>query len=361
MKILKKFQKRLNSLRKKIIQRNLSAFLVSNPINVFYLTGFLGFSPKERESFLFVDKKMATLYLPKIYEAEAPNFKGLKVKIVFEWRKIFKEILKRLKKYRGKIGFEAENLNFNEYLLLKKGISFFPKKDFVNELRRVKEDEEILNIKKAVEITDLVFEKILRFIKPGLTEKQISSKIRKLIETFGGDGIAFEPIVAFGKKTSRPHYFSNNKKLKKGEPILLDFGAKFKNYCSDFTRTIYFGRAPILFKERYKIVKEAQEMAFKIIKPGLKAEDLYNAVKENLGKEAKYFIHAAGHGIGLESHEKPHLKKSSKEILKAGEILSIEPGIYYPGKYGIRIEDCGLITKKGFKILSKSPRDLIEI
>lgn len=356
----KVFKKRLIKLKRKIIQENLSAFLVSNPINIYYLTGFRSFLVSEREVLLIVDRKKATLFLPRIYQKKIPSFGGLKVKIVKEWAKIFEEISKKFKKYSGKVGFESENLRFDEYKILKKKIPFLPKKDFVADLRLIKEEKEISFIKKTVQITDRTFKKILKFIKPNVTEKQISLKIRQLMGNFGSEGVSFEPIVAFGKNTAYPHHFSGNKRLKKGQAVLLDFGAKFKGYCSDFCRTIYFGKAPKLFKERYKILKEIQEKTFRIIKPGILAKDIYQFIFENLKKERFHFIHGAGHGIGLEAHERPYLKGQIKEKIREGMVLSIEPGIYYQN-FGIRIEDPGLVTKKGFKTLSKVKRNLIEI
>jgi Xaa-Pro aminopeptidase len=354
------FQDRLELIKEKIVENNLSAFLISNPMNIRYLTGFEPFLISERESMLIVDRKASYLYLPRAYEMISPKIRGLKIKIIFEWAKIFEEISKQLKKYRGKIGFEPENLKFDEYKILKKGISFFAKKDFVNEMREIKDEKEILNIKMAFEITDRVFKRILKFIKPGIREKQISFKLKELMEELGAQGPSFEPIVAFGEKTSQPHCFAGDQKLKKNEPILIDFGVKFNGYCSDFTRMVYLGKVPKLFRDRYKIVQEAQTIAIETIRPGILAENIHKVVFKSLGKEAKNFFHATGHGVGLEPHEKPFLKKGIKEEIKENMVLTVEPGLYYK-KYGIRIEDCGLVTKKGFKILSKVKNDLIEI
>lgn len=239
---------------------------------------------------------------------------------------------------------------------------------------KTKTPDEILIIEKACRLTDRTFDYILPHIKPGVTEKEISLKIRKFINK-NGALLSFRSIVAFGKNASEPHHKSNETKLKNGNIVLLDFGAKVKGFCSDMTRTVFMGKASDEQKKIYRTVLAAQKKAIKFLKSSIINHKSINAY--NVDKVARDYIisqgytpmpHGLGHGIGKKVHERPKLSPKSKAFLKPGMTFTIEPGIYLPaGRQGIknfggvRIEDTVVLEKTGLRILTKSPKEIIEL
>lgn len=357
---------RIEKLQEKILNAGLSAFLVTNSSNIYYLTGFRGISPEERESLLLVDREAAYLCVPPMYRAEAGQIHGeVKVRIPPSRTKLLDFMKTQFKKYVGKVGFEAEDLKYSEYLALRKKIKHLQaKKSLVTDLREVKDADELRHIKKAVRIADQAFEEILRSLRPGLTEKQIARKLLEIMEDLGSEDAAFPPIIASGKGSALPHHRTSHKKIKKGEPVLLDFGAKVNGYCSDLTRVVYVGKAPRKFRKHYNLVLKTQKAVINSVRPRLSeltAEKLHQTALNVLGRQAKFMLHGVGHGIGLEVHEKPFLRAGTKDKLREGMVITIEPGLYYEGRYGIRIEDFGVVTKSGFQILSKAKKELTEL
>lgn len=229
----------------------------------------------------------------------------------------------------------------------------------------IKKPEEIQAIEKACQLGDKTFNYILKKIKPGVTEKQLAFEIKFFIKKHGG-GTSFRPIVAFGANSSTPHHkTTHNSKLKTHNLILLDFGVKLDSYCSDMTRVVFLGKATEEQRKVYQTVLEAQKL---VIKHLVKLVNLIKA--KEVDRVARDYIikagfptmpHGLGHGIGLKVHEPPRLSPKSKDILKPGMVFSIEPGIYLPGKFGVRIEDLVVLEKSGPRILTKSPREIIEL
>jgi len=234
-------------------------------------------------------------------------------------------------------------------------------KDNIIEPVLVGDKEEIENIQAACALGDKTFELILNEIKLGVTEKEIA----KLIEIFileNGAEISFRPIVAFGENSSSPHHVSGNRKLGKNEIVLLDFGTKINDYCSDMTRTVIFGKASAQQKRIYNTVFEAQQKAIAYLGTGRKAAIADKIAREYIQSQGFPTIpHSLGHGIGLEVHEKPSLSPNSKSTIENGMVFSIEPGIYLPRIGGVRIEDLVLMTKKGPLLISRANREIIEL
>ncbi len=214
-------------------------------------------------------------------------------------------------------------------------------------------------IKKAQGITDKVFAEIIPFIRPGITERQIANKIQKLLKNHGA-GLAFKSLVCSGKRTALFHGPASNKKLKQGDPVYLDFGAKYGGFCSDLTRMVFLGEPNKRITKIYEIVKSVQEKQISMVKSGAKVADIdllgRNILKKS--KLAKYFIHSTGHGVGSKIHQKPRISYKSKEVLKTGQVITIEPGVYIPGFGGVRIEDMLVVTNKGYINLTKSAKNL---
>lgn len=219
-------------------------------------------------------------------------------------------------------------------------------------------------ITKAQEITDLVFTEILTFIKPGLSEKAVAKKIDQLIRKHGGDPKpAFDTLVCSGKRTALFHGPTSNKIIKNNEPVYLDFGAAYKGWCSDMTRTIFVGKPPKKLLAIYKIVKKVQEKQITMVKAGVSVALIDQSGRDMLKKHdlEKYFIHSTGHGLGKKVHQKPRISFKSKEILRVGQVITIEPGVYLPGIGGVRIEDLLIVTKNGHLNLTNSTKKVTQV
>ncbi|MCK5472276.1 M24 family metallopeptidase [Candidatus Gracilibacteria bacterium] len=217
----------------------------------------------------------------------------------------------------------------------------------------------IRNIRLSCQIVSQILGKVSRNLKSRKTEKEVANEIRKLAKT-KADGIAFQPIVAFGRNSAIPHHRPTVRKLKKGDVAKIDLGVKFDGFCSDLTRTFFTSEPTKLQLKVYKAVLRAQQIGIRRIKIGAKAKDLDAAAREFLARKgfAKNFIHSLGHGVGRKIHEAPKIGPTSKAILEEGAVITIEPGIYLKGKFGVRIEDTILLKKSSVEILTKFPKKL---
>ena len=227
--------------------------------------------------------------------------------------------------------------------------------------KAVKSSAEISKIEKACKLGDKIFDYVLKKIKLGVTEKKLAQEI-KLFAKKHGTNLSFPSIVAFGANSAFPHHIPTNKKLTKNQIVLLDFGVKLNNYCSDMTRTVFFGKANLKFKKIYNTVLESQEKAIKELNRTTKASEIDKIARDYIiSKSYPTMPHGLGHGIGTEVHENPHLAPKSKEILKEKMVFSIEPGIYLENYGGVRIEDLVVLEKKVPRLLTHSPKNIIEI
>jgi Xaa-Pro aminopeptidase len=220
--------------------------------------------------------------------------------------------------------------------------------------RSCKDEKEIDTIKAASSITARALRQIRRYMKAGVTESELAGRLDFEIRKLGARN-SFETIVAFGPNASRPHHQPGKRKLRKRDTVLIDVGAKYKGYCSDITRSFAVGKPTRLFEKAYEAVEQAQAAAIRLIKAGAKLKEVDAAARDVIRKyDLPVYGHGTGHGFGLEIHELPFLKADAKGKLKAGEVLTVEPGIYLPGKLGVRIEDDVLVTETGCKILTRS-------
>lgn len=220
-------------------------------------------------------------------------------------------------------------------------------------------------IRQAQAITDLVFEQILSYIKPGLSDAQVARKIDQLLRYYGSDqDLAFKTLVCSGERTALFHGPTSAKKIiHKNEPIYLDFGARYKGWCADMTRTIFIGKPSVRLKQVYQAVLDCQELQISLVKAGVSCAAIDEAGREYLksfGLE-QYFIHSTGHGLGRKVHQKPRLSYRSGENLQNGQVITIEPGVYIKNIGGIRIEDLLIVTKTGRVNLTNSPKNLISL
>lgn len=229
-------------------------------------------------------------------------------------------------------------------------------------LRMVKDGEELLRIRTACEIACWAFEHMLSFIRPGMTEREVQRELEDTMLRMGAETIAFSTIVCAGENGSLPHAIPGDRKIRTGELLTMDFGAQYKDYKSDMTRTIGVGRVPDELKKLYRTVLEAQELALEKIGPGVVCREVDRTAREYI--DAAYpgaFGHGLGHGVGLNIHEQPGLNQRDERRLEPGHVVTIEPGIYVPGLGGCRIEDMGVITENGFDNYITAPKQLIEI
>lgn len=358
----------LKRFKRILIEQSLDGLIVTNPTNIFYLTGFKGISQTERESIL-IFCPIPVFLTASLYQNEARIVAGknLKVKIVPQSYLIFEKAASLLKKCQ-RIGFEENNLTFHEYQYFRKalGDKLAPISNLIENLRLTKTEDEIKKIEKAQIISQKAFGKLLKTIKIGQTEDEIAEKLEKVIKSLGGQDLAFESIIASGENSGRPHHVTGRRKIKKGDILLFDFGAKYQNYCADLSRTIFIGRAGGVAKNIYWHVQTAQKKAIKKITHGTKSQEAYHAAGEHFKQHKldKYFIHGLGHGVGLEVHEAPYLRPNLQtgdyQLLTNNMVFSVEPGLYFPWG-GVRIEDLVTIIGGRAKVLGQLQKKIVEI
>lgn len=361
------FSSRMKKLLKEMLTReNLDAIFISNVSNIIYLTGFSNFSKEEREAYLIITKDNQYIITDGRYteavKKGVPHFELLERSA----KNTLKDIFNKFKGVKT-LGIEEDDLTISEYKFIRK---YFKKTKGIDisKIREIKEFDEIEKISKACALGDEVFKFILKKIKIGVTEKEIAWEIEKFVKD-RGVAFSFDPIIAFGANSSVPHHQTSDKRLTINDKlILLDFGVKSENYCSDMTRTVFFGKPTDKQKDIYDTVKEAQQKAIKFIEE--KLEKKKDIKINDVDKEARNCIisknysdipHSLGHGIGLQVHEYPSLSPKSKDVLKEGMVFSIEPGIYLPDFGGVRIEDLFTIKDGSLVLLTRSNKNIIEI
>ena len=365
------FQDRIKILQDSLNEHEVDALLITSTYNIAYLSGIHAFSIEEREARILITNKSSYLFTDARYtgmvEEKSPFLTLCEIKNTNPFSKQLGEILK--KEGIKTIGFEEENITYKEAADLEEKfekIEFVPTVGIVEDLRTIKDSDEVENVKKACILTDKGFENIIQFLKPGVTETEIKAKLENFIRLEGGE-LAFSSIVAFGPNSAIPHHLSSaDYKLNSNSIVLLDFGAKVNGYCSDMTRTVFVGQPSPEMKKMYQATKEAQEIAIEYIKTHSdkkfelkKGHELANSHLHTLG--FKDIPHSLGHGVGLQVHEEPMVSPFSEDSMMPGMIITVEPGVYVPGVGGIRIEDTCLVTPNGLELLTISTKELIVV
>jgi len=349
---------RIQKLRQGLDESGLDGIFISQPENRLYLSGFDGSA-----GFLFITPKDKILATDFRYTAQARN-QACDYEIFFVTNDIsdwFPQLMAELKIKR--LGFEAGDISFARHHrlcdILNKGkspLKLIPVEGMVESIRAIKEPEEIELIAKAAGIADAAMEYIMNKIQPGMTEKEVAWEIEKFMREKGSDTIPFDIIVASGKNSALPHAQPSTKTVSRGEPIMIDIGARVEGYGSDLSRTICLGAPDDTFKKLYDIVLGAQLAAIAIIKEGMtgaEADNLSRVVIEEAGY-SEAFGHGLGHGVGLAPHEPPRLGPNSPDKLAEGMVFTIEPGIYLDGWGGVRIEDLVIMEKERVREISKA-------
>ena len=348
---------KIRLLREKLRSLNIEGMIVTNPTNIKYLTGI------EDEGTLIITRKenvflTHTMFLESVKSTVTINDEI----IVTDFRDISKDDFENFFMFCENVGFEENYVTYKQYHYLKQKYrtnNLAETDGVIEKLREVKDDEEIENTRKACEITDKCFEHLLHFIKIGKNEKEIAHEIEMFFRENGADGLAFDPIVAIGENSSNPHWKPSDREVKMADPILIDMGCKYKGYCSDMTRTVFMGCILEEIKPVYDLVLKNQLLTIKEIKEYTSIKTLSQIVENDFKLNNYDLIHSLGHGIGMETHEMPYINSKNDTFLKDKMIITSEPGIYLPGKYGIRIEDTILVGNNGCTTLTNSPKNYV--
>ncbi len=350
---------RLQQLRSGFASLDIDAFLVSFQPHVRYLTGFSG----SNGIGLITERSQSLITDGRYVEQSRREVKGWKIFIAQD--NLFEEMrLQRLLPPGCRVGLDGNTFVLSQFKHLKKTfprVKFLPKVETIEKIAAVKDEEEITKLRKAVEITDRVFGEILPVLKPGLRELEVAAELSYRQRMHGADGDAFETIVASGDRGALPHGQASSKKLRRGELVTLDFGCVYDGYHSDLTRTVALGKPSAEGKKIYSIVLDAQCKSIESAKSEMKAKELDTIAREHIKSNGyeKFFRHSLGHGIGLQIHEAPRISFLSKAVLAAGNVITIEPGIYLPGFGGVRIEDDIVIRNGDCEVLTSSPKELL--
>ncbi|WP_457562787.1 M24 family metallopeptidase [Caminibacter pacificus] len=285
---------------------------------------------------------------------------------VIEAKDLLKKAKELILKHKiKKLKIDPTKWNYKDYTSLQKVVNLQNEPNMSHKKRMIKRDDELEIIKEAVRLGALAFEEFKKEIEEGFDEYELSYRFKEKLTLRGRRALSFEPIVAINENAAKPHAEVSEKRLKKGDLLLLDAGIKYKRYCSDRTRTIFVGDNISMSKNQkfsnkeiqkvYDIVRKAQEKALKAVKVGIKAKELDKIAREVIEKEGygKYFVHSLGHGVGLDIHEWPYINSRNETIIKNGMVFTIEPGIYIPGAFGVRIEDMVMIKDEKPIILSE--------
>ena len=350
---------RLASLRARLQEKELDAFLISAPENRRYVSGFTGSA-----GYLVVSEDGATLATDFRYteqaENQSPDFHVIKAGADWTW------LLENLKEAGiKKLGFESHQMTVAAYKQITDALKGMPSTDrpklvattgIVEGLRRVKDQEEFGLLQRAIDVADEAMEAVSPTIQPGETEREVAWRMEKAMRELGADSVSFDTIVAAGPNGAMPHHRPSERPIAAGEPVVIDMGAKVGGYCSDITRTVCVGEQDETFRKIYDIVLGAQLTAIATVRAGMTAGDA-DDLSRNVISEAGYgenFGHSLGHGVGLVIHEYPRVGPKSDNVLEEGMVFTVEPGIYLSGWGGVRIEDVVLLEKEGARVLSKA-------
>ena len=347
---------RIQTLRNKMAGLNIQGMIITNPINIKYFTGI------DAEGILLITRKeniyiTDSRYIEYVSGVLTP-FDNI---IVDDLKNISKDEYENFFLFCENVGFEENFVTYAKYkkIMHKYKVNNLIEADsIISQIRSIKDDDEIKNIKTACEVTDKCFKFLLKYIKPGLTEKQIARKIEEFFKQ-KTEGLAFSTIVASGENSSKPHAIPTERKIQNKDIITIDMGCKVNGYCSDMTRTIFIGKPTEEQKRVYDLVLKVQKRVLDEIKDGANLKTLSQSVESEFKIEGYDFLHSLGHGVGMEIHEEPFCRINKDVLLKEDMILTDEPGIYIAGNFGVRIEDTVLVSKQGALVLTESNKECI--
>ncbi len=352
----------LDRLRAALQGASVDGLIVSHPDNVGWLTGFTGTYGR-----VIVTPKDAVFITDSRYTLQAEEqVSGMPIRWFRSPTDSNEFVAEQVRSIgASRIGFESANTTYAEWERLAQkaaGIEIYPVADLFGPLRMVKDPDEIEKVRQACALADAGFQHVLRMVQPGVTERDIELDLEFYIRRQGAEA-AFPFIVVSGERSARPHGHASDKALAPGDFLTLDFGARVDGYNSDITRTVVVGKATERHREVYAAVLEAQVASIEAMRPGVAAKDVDRQSRELLAKHdlAQYFGHGLGHGLGRVVHDTGRMSASSEDVLAPNQVWTVEPGVYIPGFGGVRIEDDVLILDGGVEVLTKSPKELLEL
>lgn len=365
------FENRRKQLNQVLKESGVQAVIINSPSNLYYYTGFTGGEAffvmpvggsqtkdliTEQNGYVITDSR----YYEQV-EKECPELTLIRLE-----KKGYSETVKEwLDDFQGNVQVAVEDsMNLSQYLKLSevcKDCKFQVQGEMINSCRMVKDAEELKKIEKAEAIGDAAFSHILTMIKPGVTEAEIALELEFFMKKQGASKLSFDTIVASGTNSSMPHAQVTERRVENGDFITMDFGCVYQGYCSDMTRTVAVGNPTEEMKKVYQIVLDANRRAMEQIAEGKKCSDIDSLARDYIKEKGygEYFGHGLGHSVGLEIHEEPRFSPKCEVKTKENMVITVEPGIYLPGRFGVRIEDLVVVTKNGFENLTHSEKELV--
>jgi Xaa-Pro aminopeptidase len=357
---------RLAALSRALETTYIDFLLVSHPANIRYLCGFSGSA-----GLLLVGPNGATLFTDGRYTAQA-KAEVIGTRVVICRKPLFMAVGQWLKSRRKTarpftVGIEPEHMTVaarNRIAgLLDAKMRLKPAPPLIEQARMIKDGDEIAALRRAVLLGTSLFDTVLENVQPGVKETDVAASMEFKARQSAAEGMSFETIIASGRRSALPHGRASGAPISSGGFVVCDFGVILGGYCSDMTRTLYVGRPPEQARGFYHAVREAQQAALEAVRPGVAVGEVDRAARKLLKKAGlgRYFTHSTGHGVGIEIHEPPRIAAGESEVLRTGMVITIEPGAYVPGKWGVRIEDMVLVTEHGPEVLTPTTKELIAI
>ncbi len=367
---------RIAALRKTMIEQDLDVLYIRSLSNILWATSFYGVFDSEQAHALIVLPHGVILHSDSRYATALKEAaKGCEIVIDVARKHHFDVLLDALDNHGDQnsasltIGIE-NTIELGEFRLCEKkahqkalDLSFVELSGFVEAFREVKDAEEIALMKKTQQITDEAFNHIVSFIRPGMTEKHVQLELENTLLSLGAEGLAFSSIVASGPRGAMPHSVPGGNPILPGECVVMDFGARYKGYCSDMTRTLFIGKPTLCMQKAWEALVCANETCESMIKAGVEASAVHQRAEDILANYgfASTMGHSLGHSVGIDVHEAPNLSPSNHHPLKEGNVVTVEPGIYLPGEFGMRLEDFGVVGKNGFDVITQSSHEMVII
>jgi len=363
------FRRRYAKCREVMAQTGLDCVIVFPGTNMYYLTGFME-EPLERLLVAVLPRSSEPVFIvPELYEKQVKSCTWITE--VRAWKdnenpsKLLSEVLRSLSLLNGKIALDTKMWArfFLMFLNVAPKAVYSDASEVIDGLRAVKSKEEIKVMEESASIADRIIKRIIDASGVGSREKEIANLVELEFRKLGVESVPFRPIVASGPNGAFPHHKPGVRRFKRGDSVVLDLGAAYKGYCSDITRTIFIEKCGSKEKTVYELVRHAQQLAFESIAEGLEARRVDRAARSHIANKGygEKFIHRTGHGIGLDVHEAPYIWEGNAQILKTGMTFSVEPGIYLPDRFGVRIEDIVIVEGKKARRLNKVSRELTVI
>jgi Xaa-Pro aminopeptidase len=360
------FRARQKKLREHLATTRFDGLLINHLPNIRYLCGFTGSA-----GLLLVEESGSTFFTDLRYDTQAhEEVEGAKVVVARKaiFQRIGEWLSGRRKRPRGwTIGIEAEHFTLSDKKrlsdLLPSRTRLSDAPSIVEQFRMVKDTDELGRIRDAVTLGAKLFDRALEVLRPGVKESEVAAEMEYAARQAGAEEMSFPTIVASGARSALPHGRASNQPIRSGGFVVCDFGVILRGYCSDQTRSVWVGPVPDEARRAYEAVREAQQAALDAVRPGIALGEVDAAARKALRKAGlgRYFAHSTGHGVGLEVHEAPRVAAGQRELLEPGMVITVEPGVYFPGKWGVRIEDMVAVTSGGCEVLTPTSKDFLTV